>query len=52
MRAANRDVERPVRKTLVNEMIFRDDSGRMPQADAIIPTNALGRPLWRRGDVQ
>ena len=31
VRASDRDIEGPVRQTLVNEMVLRDDSGRVPE---------------------
>src|SRR5205823_1808732 len=34
VRATDRDIERPVRQALVNEMVFRDDGGRVPDSDA------------------
>ena len=44
VRTANRDVERPIGQTLVNEIILRDDRRRMPEVHT-----RLAGSCWRNG---
>ena len=55
VRAPHRHIERPIRQALVNEVVLRDDSRRVPQSDsAINPANdSLGRhgEFWQCGSL-